>query len=141
MSVESVREQLVRVTRENATLRAELDAAKAAASSNLAFVEHLADTMRMLVSYLGHEDQDANHEWMVMRMRAALGPYVDATKSGAARTRVIEAAKKKRASIKAFALLDTKDSALVSEYFRAADAAAEELAAATDALLKLEGEG
>ncbi len=31
-----------------------------------------AETLRLMISYLGHQDQDANHEWMVRKMREAL---------------------------------------------------------------------
>jgi hypothetical protein len=30
----------------------------------------LREGLRLMISYLGHEDQDANHEWMVMKMKA-----------------------------------------------------------------------
>jgi hypothetical protein len=34
----------------------------------------LEETLTLMISYLGHEDQDADHLWMVMRMREALRP-------------------------------------------------------------------
>lgn len=34
--------------------------------------ERLREEMLLMISYLVHEDQDANHEWMVKHMRAAL---------------------------------------------------------------------
>lgn len=34
-------------------------------------VHRLREECRMLASYLGHQDQDANHEWMFRRLRAA----------------------------------------------------------------------
>lgn len=35
-------------------------------------VEVLTETLRLMISYLGHQDQDANHLWMVKKMREAL---------------------------------------------------------------------
>jgi hypothetical protein len=35
-------------------------------------IEVLSETLRLMISYLGHQDQDANHLWMVKKMREAL---------------------------------------------------------------------
>ena len=32
----------------------------------------LREGLRLMISYLGHTDQDANHQWMVKKMQAIL---------------------------------------------------------------------